>query len=213
MKRGIGLTDIFLYLLVLFLMIIALAISGLGGITRTTITIEEDSAQEMLRASLVERSITESLPLIRVEGTVHEAPTYYGERETIDYGSYEITRAESLSMIATYVLHNVVGGLDDARLFPSVFYRTSELHRSPMRMRLSPTTHDRLDTVVPPRSEALDLLLVRPDESTFSVGIEERRVYAPERLIWVPGYVGSDVHPRGIFIGFEMPLEVALDER
>lgn len=212
-RRGIGLTDIFLYLFVLMLLMVALVITGLGSFMRTTITIDDEDSQQMIRTSIVERSVLESLPLVPVEGVLTDTVVYYSDSlETIDYTPYRVSRSESLSMIATYVLHSIAGDPTAARPFPSVFYREPELHASHVRIGISRSPHDHVGLVVPARSQTEEIWLVRYDGDPIRVGIEGTRKASGARLVWVPGYVGSHPHARSVFLSFETPLEVVFDE-
>ena len=213
MRRGMGLADIFLYILLMFLLSIAILIVGLDSVTKTTIEIDESHAQHLVRTSIVERSVVESFALIPVEGVAENVVVYYDDdRVTIDYGELHASRSESLSMIASYVLYNVVGRPDDARPLYSVFYREPVLHAAPMRVRTTPTEHDRIGPVVPRRGDSSDLWLEQDGDSAFEVGIEESVSHSEDRLVWVPGYVGPHIHARGVYLSFRTPLGVALDE-
>jgi hypothetical protein len=200
MRRGVGLADLLLYVFALFLIIIALIITGLPGFTTKEIQIKSADAHAMIRTSIALRSAFESMPLARVED----------DSNTIDYSVFSVSRAESLPMMATYkdpAVNDVPIFADSTQDRPFI---SSELQGHMMGFTLAPLRHDRMGDHVP--KEGVLLPAVSIGRSTldplFVSGVESETFRSDETRFWVPGYVGTDIHARGMKIGLNVPAEV-----
>lgn len=201
MKRGVGLTDVLLYVFVLILIFFALAITAVGsrseGIIRI-FEIEGGEASQMLRTSIVDRSVRESISAVLVRD----------ER----FDGLDVSHVERLAFAATYVY---TGADRDAEagsmwidrdprkgMFDAQAFRTE--HRYPQDP-VSHTSTGRDDIGFIKMHTNWPIFIGREEEPTLGSPPAASRL--PE-LYWLPGYVGPDPRSRGVILSFHVPLEV-----